>query len=122
MKAHMVSAAEKKMRINTVFDMIIEGKATTTIVKFCMSEWGVVQRTGYAYLTDADKILKNVLKVKKREKINRAVAQREFLIERLIDGGAYGAAIQGLADRDKLQGLYEQTDTDITVTIEVDQK
>ncbi len=115
-----VTMAERKIRVNTVLDMIIAGKSTKTVIDFAMKTWGVSLQTAYKYINTGDKLLGETLKKDRAKKVNYAVAQREFLIEKLIEDGSYAAAIQGLADRDKLQGLYTQDDSpDATVVIEI---
>ncbi len=119
-KAHNISAVEKKLRIHKVFEMLIEGKSTTTVSKFCMEEWGVIQRTSYRYMQDADKMIAETLKSKKVSKVNRAVAQRELLIEKLIDSNQLAMAAQVMGDVGKLQGLYAQDDVaDVNITLKI---
>ncbi len=120
LKGGGVTKAEKKVRIHTVLDLIIAGKSTKSVIDFAMKKWGISQRSAYHYINDGDKILGETLKKDRVKKVNYAIAQREFLIEKLIEEGSYGAAIQGLADRDKLQGLYLQDDSvDATVVLKI---
>ncbi len=117
-----VTMAERKFRVHKIFEMLIAGKAAATVIKFGVEEFGVTAQTVGRYIESADKLMAETLKGKRKHKINRAVTQREVLIERLIETGNYGAAIQGLADKDKLLGLYEQGAAEVSVNIKVNQK
>lgn len=106
--ATRTSRSEKRKRVHLVFEMLIEGKATVTILTHCMDAWGVSKRTAYDYMQEADDVLKDMLKGKKIAKVNRAVALRETLIEKLIDNKNYPMAFQIMMDKSKLENLYEQ--------------
>jgi hypothetical protein len=116
-----VSKAERKRRVHSVFELLVEGTATVAVVKFCMDEWDVAWGTAYHYIRAADKLMAKALAAKREDRISRAIAQREHLIEKLINAGQFAAAIQGLADKDKMIGLYEQPEHESNVTIEINQ-
>ncbi len=119
-KNRKVSAAERELRVHEVFEMLIEGKSTTTVSKHCMEKWNITQRTSYNYMTSADKMIAATLKSKKVSKVNRAVAQRELLIEKLIDSNQLAMAAQVMGDVGKLQGLYAQDDVaDVNITLKI---
>ena len=117
-----VSSTAKKVRINTVFEMLIEGQATVAISDYCMDTWGVTRSTSYQYMRDADKMLSEILEGKKVSKVNRAVALRETLIQKLIESKNLPMAFQIMMDKSKLENLYAQSQTDVDVNIEVKQK
>lgn len=121
-KKYCVSAAEKKVRVHEVFEQLLEGKATTTVAKFAMEKWGISIQTAYKYMELSNKLMAETLAGKKKDRINRAVVVRDRLIEKLIAQGGYAAALQGLADRDKMLGLYESDKNEVNVTIEVHQE
>ncbi len=115
-----VAKVEKDLRVQTVFEMLVEGKSTVTVSKFCMKEYGVCQRTSYRYMQEADKVISAMLKSKKKSKIDRAISQRELLIEKLIDSNQLAMAAQVMADSGKLQGLYAQDDTaEVNITLKI---
>ncbi len=122
MNNRILSNGERKVRINEVAELLIEGKSTASVRKHCSDKWDLKRDAISKYITAADKLIGEAMKGKKVAKIARAVAQRENLIEKLIDTKNYGAAIQGLADKDKLQGLYEQDAQEVNVSIEVVQR
>ncbi len=115
-----VSAAEKKLRIYQVFEMVIESKSTASIIKFCMDKWGITIGTSYQYLTGANKVMEEHLQGKRKDSIKKAIHQREFIIEKLMDSEQYAMASQALADKNKLEGLYAQDEaTDTTVILKI---
>jgi len=116
------SKAEREMRVQEVFEMVVNGKSTFTIVKHCKEKWGVANTTAYAYVTSADKKLTTVLATKREVRINRAIAQREMLIEKMLDSDQLAVAGQMMGDSAKLMGLYEQVDVGANVNIKVVQK
>ena len=117
--ARPTSSIEKKVRIQKVFTMIVDARSTATIVEFCKKEYKVSFQTVYSYIKEADVFVAETLFAECVVKLSRAVAQREKLIEKLIDDGSYTAAGQLMMDREKLFGLYEATKQDTNITIKV---
>ncbi len=119
---HCVSHAEKKVRVHEVFELLLEGKASATVRKHCMEKWDMSFKGAGRYVEDADKLMTEVLKSKRESRVNRAIGQREKLIEKLIDGDQLAMAAQVMGDSAKLQGLYAQEDQAATINIKVSQK
>ncbi len=114
--------AEKKLKDHRAFELLLEGKATTTVRKILMEEYGVTYQGASRYIHAADKLMQEALKSKRVAKLNRAVAQREVLIEKLLEDGQLAMAAQLMGDSAKLQGLYVQDEgADTNVTIKVTQ-
>ena len=117
-----VTQADKRVRIETVADMLLASKSTRTIVKFIMSEYSVAIQTAYHYIQDADKIIAKTLQGEREQKVKRAIGQREDLIEKLISEGSLAMAAQVIADKNKLEALYETEDIQAAVNIKVQQQ
>ncbi len=120
--AHCVSSAEKKRRVFEVFEMIIASKSSASIVKFCVDKWDVRVTTAYRYISLSNDLMKEHLQGKRKDKIRVAIHQREHIIEKLMGTKQYAAAVQALADKNKLENLYETDTHDVTVDIQVTQK
>ena len=115
-----MTPGEKTLRVHTVFNMLLAGKSSATVCEHCITEYKITRATAYRYMNLADKLMASTLKSKRIAKINRAVGQREMLLEKLLDTEQYAMAAQLMADTGKLQGLYEQTEsTDVNITLKI---
>ncbi len=115
-----VSSAERKRRVYEVFEMIIESKSTASIVKYCMEKYGVTLDTSYKYVASADKVMSEHLQGKRKDSIKKAIHQREHIIERLMDSDQYAMASQALDSKNKLEGLFTESETtDATVVLKI---
>ena len=117
-----VTSAARKLRVQEVFEMILELKSTATIITHMKKKHGVTMNTVYDYITDANRLMKRHVKIKQEDALNKAIAQRETIVENLIIEGSFAAAAQALADKGKLEGLYEVEDKKTTVNIKVQQQ
>ena len=115
------SAAEVEMRIQEIFEMMCESKATAYIEKTMMDKYGVQRRQVITYTAKARTKMMTMLEGKKQDKLTTALHQREHIIQKLMDTKNYAMASQALSDKNKLEGLYEDN-VDHSVSIKVIQK
>jgi len=116
-KAMLTSQAQRTVRVQQVFTMMCECKSTATIVKTIMEQHGVKRNTVEAYIRGANKELKEMYSAQKEDKVAKAIAQRENVIEKLTEQGNYAMVSQALADKAKLEGLYEKEQQETTIVI-----
>ena len=116
------SSAQKALRVAEVLDMIIVSKSTATIIKIMIEKYGVNRPTVDRYIKAATLILRKQMSIKKTDKINRALAQREHIIEKLMDVESYAVAAQALSDKNKLEDLYSHDEVATNVVIKVIRK
>ncbi len=122
MKKRSASDSVIANRVQDVFNMMMESKSSATIIATIREKYDVSAATVGRDTTRALKMLKKQLAIKKADKVLKAVGQREHIIEKLMDSEQYAMASQALADKNKLENLYEQDHIEPGVVIEVVQE
>ena len=55
--AKKTNGAEKKLRLNSVYGMLVDGASRAQIIQFCAETWNVGDRTADNYLKEARELI-----------------------------------------------------------------
>jgi len=109
-----ITKTERLLRVHKVYEMLLASKSKVKITAYCRDKWGVKEPTAREYVKDAHKAIAESLQGNKIEKLNKAIAQRENIIDTLIENEAYGLLLQYMVDKSKLEKLYDDASINIT--------
>ena len=88
-------------------DRYLQSRRCKELCATMMKEFNVAERTAERYVAEAKKEIRHLSSVKKARAFNRAVRDREYIVNAAKTGDDLKLALEAMKDRDKLFGLYE---------------
>ena len=108
------------IRVEEVLGLMVKATPTHEIIRLMRGKYEVTESTVFRWLQKARKDVLKMYQTKKEEHLADTLLIRAELISKMVEQGGYAAASQAVADRDKLIGMYEQTDAqDINITLKI---
>lgn len=111
--AEKSSKLEVENRVSNVLGLILDGVASSEIVRQGSEQWGVGRRAIEKYITKAYKILDENARRKRRETIQWHLESRKRNLYRLVGINDYRGVAQQLKDMADLQGMYPKRQLEI---------
>lgn len=107
-KTKKVSEAEVKLRVHTIFNMILGGASRFDILRHSSSQWGVCDRQADEYMRRADLEIDKWADRLSRNSVKRSLSRREKIYMKAMELGQINVALEVARDTDKLRGNYPE--------------
>lgn len=103
----MASHAEVKLRVNKVFELLVEGVSETKIIKELAEKegWGVSERQMYNYIKKAQDLFEKEAKVHRSREFGKMLKQLDLLYRQTLKINDFKACRLILKDRKELLGM-----------------
>ncbi len=107
-------------RVETVIELILDGRTRDEIVAMCVSNWKASRETVNKVLTKANEQLQHVFDARYESKASGLIASLQRVYREALDKGEYKSAIEAIKAIASIQGMDKKVvethnKTDITV-------
>lgn len=100
------TAAEKKIRVRTVYEMLLGNYPRADIIQYGAEKWGITERATDNYIRDATDLIEAEAIKHQAKSFNTNLQQRRYLHNKSVQANDWRLAHEIIKDEAKLLGLY----------------